>query len=139
MLLLARRFLLRDGCAARAFACACVGMRALPPHGEAATMAQASVRADVHQALDVHLHALTQIAFDFSLRFKDGANATEFVLAQIFDARINADLRLAQNRGRTRAPDTVNVCETDLRPLVRRKIDTSYTSHFYSPKSICDF
>jgi hypothetical protein len=107
-------------------------MRALPTNGEATTMAQASVRADVHQAFDVHLYALAQVAFDFALRVKNRANATEFVLAQISDACINADLRLRQDRGRTRAPDTVNVCETDLRALIRRKIDTSYTSHNFT-------
>ncbi len=57
-------------------------------------MAQAPVRANVHQALDVHLHALAQITFDFALSIENRADATKLVLAQIFNARINADLRL---------------------------------------------
>jgi hypothetical protein len=92
-------------------------------------MPQTSVRADVHQAFDVHLHALAEVALNLALRVKDGANATKLIFAQIFNARINLDLRLFQDRSRTRASDTVNVCEANLRALIRRKINTSYTSH----------
>jgi hypothetical protein len=92
-------------------------------------MTQAPVSADVHQAFDVHLHALAEVAFDLALVINDGANTTELVFAQIPDARINADLRFSQDRGRTRPSNAENVCQSDLRPLIRRKIDTSDTSH----------
>ena len=70
-LLLARCFLLGDGRAARAFARARVGVRALAAHRQSAAMTQAAISADVHQTLDVHLDALAQIAFDLALRFED--------------------------------------------------------------------
>jgi hypothetical protein len=61
-------------------------------------MSQAAVRADVHQTLDVHLNALAQITFDLALRFKDGANATQLVFAQVPDMGVPANLRLVQDR-----------------------------------------
>src|SRR5918911_4914619 len=104
-------------------------VRALPANGHPPPVAQPSVATDVHQTLDVHLHALAQVALDLALLFEDGADTTQFVFVQILDARIDVDLRLLQDRGRARAPDSVNVCEADLRALVRRKIDPSHTSH----------
>src|SRR5262249_61913956 len=41
-----------------------VGSRALPAHGQAPAMSQATITADVHQPLDVQLDLAAQIAFD---------------------------------------------------------------------------
>src|ERR1043165_6020695 len=104
-------------------------MCALSANRKTTAMSQATICADIHQALDVHLHALAEIALNLALLVEDGANAAQLVLAQIPDPRVNAHLRLVQDRGRTRTSDSVNVCEADLCALVRRKINTSYTSH----------
>src|SRR4051812_34384271 len=138
-LLLPWCFLLSDGCAARPLACARVRVCALSAHGKAATMTQTTICADVHQAFDVHLHALTQIAFNFALCVEDRTNTAKLVLAQIPDPRVNPPLRLVKDRGRARTSDSVNVCEADLRTFFRRKINTSYTSHSISPFLILDF
>src|SRR6266851_7736243 len=82
-LFLARRFLLRDRRAARAFACARVGVGSLSAHRQPATMTQSAIGADVHQTLDVHLHALAQVAFNFALLLDYRTNATQVFLAEI--------------------------------------------------------
>src|SRR5688572_12422313 len=97
-LLLTRCLLLGDGCASRAFARARVRVRALSAYGQAATMPQTAICADVHQTLDVHLNTLAEVAFDFALGFQDRANATELFFAQVTHARVETDLRLVQNR-----------------------------------------
>src|SRR4030095_11133902 len=73
-LLLARSFLLSDGRAPRALTGARVGMRPLSPHRQSTAGPQTAIRADVHQALDVHLNSLPQIALDLSLSLEHRAN-----------------------------------------------------------------
>src|SRR6478672_4151400 len=82
-LFLTRCFLLRDGGATRAFASARVRMRALTTHRKSATMAEPTISANIHQTLDVHLNALAQVAFDFTLRLEDRANPAQLFLAQV--------------------------------------------------------
>src|SRR5690606_21138294 len=50
------------GSLARTLAGAGIGARALAAHGQAATMAEAAVAADVHQSLDVHRRLAAQVA-----------------------------------------------------------------------------
>src|SRR5437870_1946777 len=92
-------------------------------------MPQTAISADVHQSLDVHLHTLAQIAFDFSLPFKDCADAAEIVFSEISHVSINIHVRFLQNRSRTRPANSINVRETDLCALIWRKIYTCDTSH----------
>ena len=73
-------------------------MGPLSSHGQAATMTQAAVRADVHQALDVHLNPLAQIALDLALAFDDGADPTKILLSQFAHAGIGVDIRFLQDR-----------------------------------------
>ena len=56
-------------------------------------MPQATIRPDIHQALDVHLDPLAQIAFDFPLSFDDRADPAEIIFSQIANARINVHIR----------------------------------------------
>src|SRR5437660_7605570 len=141
-LLLARRLLLGDRGAARPLAGARVGVRALAAHGQAPPVAQAAVAADVHQPLDVHLGALPEVALDLALTLDDLADAVELRLVQVAHAHVGADLRLLEDGVRARAPDSVDVRQSDLDPLVDRQVNADYTSHFSSiseSKSICDF
>src|SRR6266487_4488884 len=55
------RLLLSDGCSSRSLASACVCVSPLSPNGQSTSMAQAPICTDVHQTLDVHLNALSQI------------------------------------------------------------------------------
>src|ERR1041385_4643107 len=68
-LLLARRLLLGDGGASWSLARTRVRMSALTTHRQRTAMTQTAIAADVHQPLDVHLHAFAQVALDLALRF----------------------------------------------------------------------
>jgi hypothetical protein len=80
-LLLARSFLLRDCGATWAFPSTSIRVSALTANRQGTTMAQAAIATDVHQAFDVHLDSLTQIALNFTLGFKHATNPTQFVFA----------------------------------------------------------
>ena len=90
-------------------------------------MTQAAIAADIHQALDVHLDALAEIAFDFAL-IDDRADLLR-------SSSLRSDLayrhspRFVENRGCTRFADTVDVGHSDLAPFIGRKIYSCYTSH----------
>src|SRR2546423_297229 len=102
-------------------------------------MTQAAVTADVHQTLDVHLRALAQVAFDLALSLDDRADAPQLLLVEVAHARVPRDARLFENRVRARAPDTINVRQSDLDALIDRQIDANHTSHSISPFWILDF
>src|SRR5258707_54348 len=135
-LLLAGCLLLRNRSPPRSFACARVGMCALSPHWQSTPMPQSAIGADVHQTLDVHLHALAQITLDFSLSVNHRTDAGQIFLAQISDLDVAIYLCLIEDRRRTRSPNPVNVCKADLCTLIGRKIYTCNTSHlFLSPRT----
>src|SRR5712671_580992 len=98
-LFLAWGFLLSNRRAARAFARTRVGVRALSANRKSASMPQATIRPDVHQALDVHLNPLAQIAFDFALTLDDRTDAAEIIFSQVTNVRIYTHLRFVKNRG----------------------------------------
>jgi hypothetical protein len=51
-------------------------VRALPVNREALAVTEAAVAAEVHQALDVHLHFAAQIAFDLGGPCGDGGRGS---------------------------------------------------------------
>src|ERR1044072_7767971 len=104
-------------------------MRALAAHRQSTPMSQAAIRTDVHQTLDVHLNALAQIALDLALRFKDRANATQLVFAQVHDMRVHFDRRFVQGRRAARSANPVNVSKPNFWPLIGGKVSPRYTSH----------
>src|SRR5690606_28065902 len=75
--LLANRF-------ARTLAGSGIGLGALAPDRQAATMANAAVGTEVHQALDVHRHFTAQVAFHRHLA-DFVAQGVELILAQVTD------------------------------------------------------
>src|SRR6266496_3862315 len=107
-------------------------MCALAANRKRPTMPQAAISTNVHQALDVHLHALAQVAFDLALSFDHGANPAQIIFTEVPDPRVETHLRFNQNRRRARSANSVNSCKTDLRSFVGRKIDTCDTSHCLS-------
>src|SRR6185369_3396654 len=129
-LLLARCLLLGDRGPARTLPGACISVSALTPHRQSTAMTQAPIRADVHQALNVHLDALAEIALDFTFSLEDGANPAQILFAQILDARIDVHFRFVQNRERPRTANSVDIRKPNFCPLVWRKIYTCDTSHF---------
>src|SRR5262245_42933085 len=108
-------------------------MRTLAAHRQTAAVAKPAIAADIHQPLDIHLHAFAQVAFDIALFIDDVADTVQFVFAQVANFRIDADLRFTQDRRSPRPADTVNIGKADLRSFMRRYIYSCYTSH-NSPK-----
>src|SRR5436305_1570581 len=109
-LCLARRRVQLDGLLARAFAGARIGARALTAYRQPAPVPHAAIRAEIHQALDVHGHLAPQIALDGPLRDLR-ADRIDLGLGQILDASIGADSGSLASRKRTRAPHAVDVRE----------------------------
>jgi hypothetical protein len=95
-------------------------VRALAANRQAATMAQPSIAAYVHQAFDVHLHLFAEIAFDHALLVYDGANPVDLLFAQLAYAAVDADPGLFKNLVGARAPYAVDVCESYFGPLIGR-------------------
>src|SRR5215813_7533577 len=123
-------FLLGDGRTSRTFAGTRVCMRALTAYRQAAAMTQATISANVHQPLDVHLHTFAEVTFDFALGFEDRANATQVIFRQVSDPRVEVDMSLVQDRCRSRPSNAIDIRKTNLRTFVGRKIDACNTSHY---------
>jgi hypothetical protein len=113
---------------ARTLAGAGIGPGALAAHGQATTVAEAAVAADVHQALDVHRGFTTQVTFDG----EQGDLLTDFfqiAIGQVFDLFGVGDVACFANFASARATDAKDSSQADFGVLLRRNIDTSDTSH----------
>jgi hypothetical protein len=102
----------------------------LSSHRQGTAMTQSTVATDVHQSFDVHLDPLAQVSFNFTLRFQDCPDLTQFVLIQVGDASIMIHARLVQNGTRSRTTDTVDIRESNFSSFIWWKVDASYTCHF---------
>src|SRR5882672_8506408 len=93
-----------------------VGVRALAAHRQILAMTTAPVRADVHQALDVHRDFRPERAFDLVVPFDHLAQPGDFGVPQIAHARVRADARLREDANRVAGTDTEDVrkCVLDL-------------------------
>src|SRR6204780_837261 len=108
---------------ARAFARARVGVRALAAHRKSATMPNATIASEIHQALDGLLEVAAQIAFDFVVGVDRGV-----------------DFGGGQNLERARPAYSVDIGQRDIHPLVLRQFDSSYACHretLPSPGAAC--
>jgi len=80
-----RLFLARDYFA-RTFARACVGVSPLAADRKSATMPNAAVASEIHQALDRLLEVAPQVAFDFEVGVDDLADMNLLIAVRIFSA-----------------------------------------------------
>src|SRR5688500_20145050 len=95
-------------------------MWALSPGRQSAAMPCAAVRADIHQALDVHGDFRAKGAFDAIVALDDLAQTIDVCVRQVLDARIRTDARLGQDAPRHGLPDPVDVLQPNLNaPLAR--------------------
>src|SRR5262249_36180348 len=107
-LCLARRCVQLDRLLARALAGARVGTGALATDRQAAPMAHATVRAQVHEALDVHGHFAAQVALDREFR-ELRADGADFGLRQVLDLGGRVDARRLTEELRACATDAIDV------------------------------
>src|SRR5690606_24438963 len=115
----------------RTLAGAGVRLRALTADRQAAAMAQAAVTPDLDQALDVHLHFLTQVALDLEIAVDVLPQAIRLILGQIPDPRIGVDADGLQDLPGPGPADAVDVRQRRLDPLFPREVDTRNSSHRY--------
>src|SRR4030095_6735025 len=99
-------------------------------------MTQASITADIHQTLDVHLNPLAQVAFNFALRFQYGADPAQLVFTQIANTRVEVHSGFLQNRTPTRTANSIDIGKTNLSSLIGWKIYACYTCHLISRLSL---
>src|SRR6056297_103614 len=109
-----------------------VGTGTLAANRQAATVAQAPVTSEVHQALDVHTDFTSKITFDA----ESGNGITQLLLVglgQFPNFQVGSDRALLADLQRAGAADAVNLGQRDPGVLVGLQINACNTSHFYSP------
>ena len=95
----------------------------------AATVADATVRPDVHEALDVHRNLGAQRALDPIHLLDLLTELVDVGVGKIPDALLGVHPGRLEDAARQDAPDAVDVGQADLDLLVARKIHAGNTSH----------
>jgi hypothetical protein len=95
-------------------------------------MTEPAVATDVHQSLDIHLHTLSEVTLDVSLRVDDRSDLVELVFAEIADFRIERDVGRFENLRRSGSADTIDIGQANLNSFVWWKVYSCYTRHNYS-------
>src|SRR5579872_1722779 len=113
----------------RTFARAGVRLRALPANGQAATMAQAAVAADVHQPLDRTADLAPEVAFDFEILFDLLAKLLDVFVFEVFDADIRIDAGDAQQPYGSGPADAEDIRQSDLDAFFTRQVDARDSCH----------
>src|SRR5579862_2278885 len=129
MLAFWRRHLLAGDYFARTFSRARVGVRPLSAHRKPATMPDAAVASEIHQAFDRLLKIAAQIAFDFVVGVDHLPDVNLLIGGEIVSLDRGIDFRRCENLERARPAYAVNVGERDIHPLVFREFDSSYSCH----------
>src|SRR6185295_16207068 len=104
-------------------------MSALATNWKAATVAAATVRADVHEALDVHRGLGAQGALDAIVFFDRLAQAVGVCVIEIADALVGVDSGLREDPLRGGAADSEDVGQSDFEFLLAWKIHAGDTCH----------
>jgi hypothetical protein len=108
-------------------------MRTLPAHRKAASVAQSSIRPDLHKPFDIHRNRLAQVALNHPVPLDYIPDAHDLVFGQVLNFCINVNTGfLAYIRSPTLA-DSKNVSQTDLNPLIQRQIHSRDSSQFLPP------
>lgn len=83
-------------------------------------MTQATVTADIHQSLDIHLDTFSEITLYIAFSIENRAELIQLVFAEVLNSQINVNARLAEDLGRARFTYTIDVGHSDLCPLIGR-------------------
>ena len=114
----------------RPLAGARVGLGALPAHGQATQVPDATIRLNALQSLQVHADLPAQIALNDIFAVLNGVDYLgELLLGQILGAYAGINIRLGQNDLCVARADAINVAQGDVDALVRRDFHTNDTSH----------
>jgi hypothetical protein len=105
-------------------------MRSLPVHGEPAPVAQASIRSNLHEPLDIQGHRFAQVPFDHPVPLDDISDAYHFIFRQVLHFRIEIKARFLTDLGSSALPNSINVGQTDLNSLIQWQIHSCDSSQF---------
>src|SRR4051812_47773597 len=109
-----RNLFLTSDRATRTLLRACVRVRALTANRQALAMADATVRADIHQSLDVHRDFRAERALDLEIPVDHLAKLRHVGVGQIANTKVRVDARLLENFAGAAAADPKNVRQSDL-------------------------
>src|SRR5690625_277276 len=127
--LLPGRLLLAGDGTTRTLASTRVGLTRLAAYWETPAVAQSTVRADIHEPLDVQLYLTAQVTFDLVLGFDNAANAYYFIFGQVFDPGIRINIGLLEDHAGAGGANTVDVRQRSLHALISGKINPCDSSH----------
>src|SRR5690606_12979670 len=119
--------LLPDGLA-RSLAGTGIGPGALAAQRQATAMAQAAVRAQVHQALDCDADLATEVALDHELADL-GTQGLDFRLGEVADLGRQGNPRGLADLLRTGTADAVDALQANPDMLLGRQVDAGDTRH----------
>jgi len=103
---------------ARAFACASIRVSALPANRQSPTMPKAPVAAKIHKALDVHGDFSSQITFNLVMSIYNLPDGIDLSISKVIALGIPIDAGFGKDLLRRGPTDTVDVCQSDLHPLI---------------------
>jgi hypothetical protein len=96
------------------------------------TMANSTVRTEIHQTLDIHRRLTTQITF-YCEGSNRGSQLRNFRFRQIFDRRIRSDACRFANLLRARVSNSVDRRQCNRDVFGQRDIYACYTCHLTNP------
>src|SRR5262249_53092210 len=114
---------------ARPLAGAGVGAGALAAAGQAATVADAPIAADVLQSGNVLLHLALQRTLDGVFPVEDRRDAGDLLVVQLARLAQRIDAGLGTQLQRRRRPDADDVAQRDVRRFVVGEVNTQDTRH----------
>ncbi len=92
-------------------------------------MAQTPVAAQIHQALDVHRHLAAQVALDLVIGVDVLAHRQNLGIGELVDALLLGDARSLANLLGGAMPDSMDIGECDMHPLVGRNVNACDARH----------
>jgi hypothetical protein len=92
-------------------------------------VADASIAADVHQALNVKADVFSEVAFNCFFGGDDVPDARNFIFGQVADLGAEIHLGAVQNAVGFGPPNAKNVCEGDLYALCGGQVYTGDACH----------
>src|SRR5688500_2605179 len=110
-----------------------IGTRALAAHRQHTAVAQAAIRADLLQPLDVAQHGTTKITLNCVVAGDIFAQRLDLRFSQVLHAHIRVETHVGEDFLAAGLADAIDVLQSDFDPLVTRQIDTFNTRHNLFP------
>src|SRR6202043_1839394 len=105
---------------------------ALAAHGQATTVAQAAIGADLDQPLDIQRDLASQLAFDFGFLIDDVAQGADLLVVEVLDAQIRVDVGDPQDSPGGMRTHPEDIRQRDFDPLLTRNVNARDTRHLAS-------